>query len=544
MAFTDHDRVRAVLDAAIAVTSELSLEAVLQRIVESAAELTGARYAALGVIDQSGTGLENFVTTGLDEETIERIGDLPRGRGILGVLIRDAQPLRLTNIASDPRSVGFPPHHPPMKSFLGVPILLRGVAYGNLYLTEKAGEDEFSQEDEEIVQMLAAQAAVAIENARLYESATRWGEQLQSLGEVGNALARELELPRLLDLVVKRLRDLIDARIVFIAMPRGGETVIETVAGDDAGNYVGMKLDPTRSKTARVLERRRSERVDSLIDDPEVEQQAARHMGAKAGLFVPLLVRDRAIGVIVAHDKQEADPRFTDEDVRIAEAFAERAAVAIDLSERVARDALRRVVAGQELERKRLARELHDETGQALTSILLGLKGIEDASDSEGARESVRTLRELVVATLQDVRRLAVELRPKALDDFGLVPALERLAETFTEQAEVEVDVQAALGETRLPAEVETALYRIVQEALTNVIKHAQAQVVSVVLTRQEGRVAVVIEDDGRGFDPDEPGEGLGLLGMRERIALVDGRLSVESGEGRGTTIAVEVPLR
>jgi signal transduction histidine kinase len=543
---TGQEQLRSVVDAAIAVTSELSIEAVLQRIVEAAAELTGAQYAALGVIDQSGTGLESFVTTGLDEETIRRIGDLPRGRGILGVLIRDAKPLRLADIGADPRSVGFPPNHPAMKSFLGVPILLRGVAYGNLYLTEKADGHEFTVEDQELVQMLAAQAAVAIENARLYESATRWGEQLESLAEVGNALATEIELPRLLELVVTRLRELIEARLVYIAMPHaGGDNVIETVAGENADSYVGMKLDPTRSKTARVLERRRSERVDSLIDDPEVEQQAARYMGARTGLFVPLVVRDRAIGVIVAQDKQHADPRFTDEDVRVAEAFAERAAVAIDLSERVARDALRRVVAGQELERQQLARELHDETGQALTSILLGLKGLEEAKDPEDVRGSVHGLRELVVSTLQDVRRLAVELRPKALDDFGLVPALERLAETFAEQTNVRVQVEAALGEARLPAELETALYRIVQEALTNVIKHANAETVSVVLTKKGDAVAVVIEDDGRGFDPaTDPGEGLGLLGMRERIALVDGRLSVESAVGRGTTIAVEVPLK
>jgi signal transduction histidine kinase len=546
VAQTEEDRLRAVVDAAIAVTSELSIEAVLQRIVEAAARLTGAKYAALGVIDQSGTGLENFVTTGLDEETIERIGDLPRGRGILGVLITDAQPLRLSDIGADPRSVGFPPHHPPMESFLGVPVLLRGVAYGNLYLTEKAGGDEFTDEDQELVQLLAAQAAVAIENARLYESATRWGEQLESLSEVGNALATEIELPRLLELIVTRLRGLIDARLVYIAMPKpDGETVLETVAGEDAESYVGMKLDPTRSKSARVLERGRSERVDSLIDDPEVDQQAARSMAARAGLFVPLIVRDRAIGVIVAQDKQQLDPRFTDEDVRIAEAFAERAAVAIDLSERVATDALRRVVAGQELERQRLARELHDETGQALTSILLGLKNMEEAKSDDDVRRSVLELRELVVSTLHDVRRLAVELRPKALDDFGLVPALARLAETFAEQTNVDVQVEAALGDSRLPGEAETALYRIVQEALTNVIKHANARMVSVVLTRKGEAVVVVIEDDGRGFDPKtDHVEGLGLLGMRERIALVGGRLSVESAPDRGTTLAVEVPLR
>ena len=547
MVQTEQERLRAVLEAAIAVTSELSIEAVLQRIVEAAAKLTGARYAALGVIDQSGTGLENFVTTGFDEETIRSIGDFPRGRGILGVLIRDAKPLRLPELGADPRSVGFPPNHPPMKTFLGVPILLRGVAYGNLYLTEKAGGEEFTDQDQELVQLLAAQAAVAIENARLYESATRWGDELRSLAEVGNALATEIELPRLLELIVTRLRELIDARLVFIAMPQAdGEMLVETITGDNAERYVGMKLDPTRSKSSRVLERRRSERVDSLIEDPEVDQHAARHMGARTGLFVPLVVRDRPIGVIVAQDKQHTDPRFTDGDVRIAEAFAERAAIAIDLSERVAGDALRRVVEGQELERKRLARELHDETGQALTSMLLGLRSIEEATrDQPQVRESVLALRELVVSTLHDVRRLAVELRPKALDDFGLVPALERLAETFAEQTAIEVHVQATLGDERLGPEIETALYRIVQEALTNVVKHAQASTISVVLTKKGDRVTALIEDDGQGFDASGgSGDGLGLLGIRERTALLRGRVAVESSEGTGTTVVVEVPVR
>jgi signal transduction histidine kinase len=547
MAQTDEARLRAVLDAAIAVSSELSLDAVLQRIVEGAASLTGAQYAALGVINPSRQALERFVVTGIDDATRDAIGDLPSGRGILGVLIRDATPLRIDDLSADPRAVGFPPNHPPMRTFLGVPVLLRGVAYGNLYLTEKAGGSPFSEEDQEIVQLLAGQAAVAIENARLYESATRWGEQLQSLTDVGNALSTEIELPKLLDLVVGRLRELIAARVVFIAMPQpDGAVVIETVAGDDPNDYVGTRLDPMRSKTARVLERRRSERVDSLLEDPEVDQTTARKLGARTGLWVPLVVRDRAIGVLVAQDKEEADDaRFTDEDLRIAEAFAERAALAIDLSERVARDALRRVVAGQELERQRLARELHDETGQALTSILLGLKAIEEAGNGQDVRKSVRDLRELVVATLQDVRRLAVELRPKALDDFGLVPALQRLAETFAEQTGIRVQVEAALGDSRLSGETETALYRIVQEALTNVTKHAQAATVSVVLTRKGDSVVAVIEDDGRGFDPtDTRDERLGLLGMRERIALVNGQLSVESRPGEGTTLAVEVPSR
>ncbi|MFZ0342657.1 MAG: GAF domain-containing protein, partial [Gaiellaceae bacterium] len=210
-------RLRALFAAGLAVTSELSLDALLHRLVNVAAELTGARYAALGVIDANGSELEQFVTHGIDDELRAEIGALPRGRGILGVLIRDAKPLRLHDLAEDPRSVGFPPRHPPMRSFLGVPILLRGIAYGNLYLTEKQGGDDFTDEDEELVTLLAGQAAVAIENARLYEAATRWSRQLQSLNEVGNALVIETDLEKLLDLIVRRLRELLDARVVALA---------------------------------------------------------------------------------------------------------------------------------------------------------------------------------------------------------------------------------------------------------------------------------------------------------------------------------------
>ena len=534
---------RALLEAGVALTSELSLEALLQRIVETAAELTAARYAALGVIDPSGTELERFVTTGIDPQTHAAIGDLPRGRGILGVLIRDAEVLRLHDLSDDPRSVGFPPNHPPMHTFLGVPIHLRGVAYGNLYLTEKAAGADFTQEDEEIVTLLAGQAAVAIENARLYESATRWSQQLESLIEVGAALAHETELSRLLELIARRLRELIAARSVVIALPTEDGTLrIEAADGEDASEFPGMELDRS-SKSGRVLDRRRSERLDSLIDDPEVDREFARRIGMRAGLFVPLLVGERAIGVVEAFDKLSPDRRFSNDDLRVAETFAVQAGIAVDTATRVARDSLRRAVEGQELERRRLARELHDETGQALTSILLGLRSLEEAKETEvGA--AVGSLRELVVGTLQDVRRLAVELRPTALDDFGLAAALERLVGNFSEQTGLAVELESGLGDERLPADVETVLYRIAQEALTNIVKHAHAQQVSIVLQRKAGAVSAVIEDDGRGFVPGvEKDSGLGLIGMRERVALVAGRLEIESAEGAGTTLVVEVPV-
>ena len=371
------DRRRSLVEAGIAITSELSLDAVLQTLVRIAAELTGARYSALGVIDRAGSGLERFVTYGLDDRARSAIGAVPRGLGILGVLIEDARPLRLDDLTRDPRSVGFPPNHPPMHSFLGVPMMTRGVAFGNLYLAEKQPQGGFTHEDEETMMLLAAQAAVAIENA-----------------------------------------------------------------------------------------------------------------GS------------------------------------------------------VQRDALRRAVQAQEVERRRLARELHDETGQALTSILLGLAAVERSESAEAAHAAAAALRELVVETLQNVRRLAVELRPSALDDFGLEPALRRLGQTVREGGELDVQVEARLGAQRLPADVETALYRIVQEALTNVVKHADARHVSIVLTRKQASVLVMIEDDGRGFDPKRPSvAGLGLQGMRERVELLDGSFQVEAAPRTGTTLIVELPV-
>lgn len=260
-------------------------------------------------------------------------------------------------------------------------------------------------------------------------------------------------------------------------------------------------------------------------------------------MIVPLVAARRGLGVMIAIDRLGDDPRFSDEDLRLAESYAERAAVAVDHSQRVARDALRRAVAAQELERRRLARELHDETGQALTSMLLGLTTVEAARTPEQVREAVAGLRRLVVSTLQDVRRLAVELRPTALDDFGLLPALKRLGQTVSEGRGLDVQVEARLGSARLQAETETAVYRIVQEALTNVVKHADARHVSILVTRKNRSVSVMIEDDGKGFELEGAGAGgLGLLGMQERVALLDGSLVVESSPGHGTTLVLELP--
>jgi signal transduction histidine kinase len=244
--------------------------------------------------------------------------------------------------------------------------------------------------------------------------------------------------------------------------------------------------------------------------------------------------------MVVVYDKRAATPRFSDADMRIAQAFANRVAVAVELSERVGRRAVLALLEGQELERTRLARELHDETGQALASILLGLKTLE----RDVGEEPLAAIRELVDSALGDVRRLTVELRPPALDDFGLAAALERLAGVVKDRSELDVDVNVSLHDASLPREHETALYRIVQEAVTNIVKHAEARHVSVVVAGGATSVRAVIEDDGKGFRLRDVREGaFGLTGMRERAQLLGGRLDVESAPGSGTTIVAELPL-
>ena len=314
--------------------------------------------------------------------------------------------------------------------------MLRGVAYGNLYLTRRP-VGSTSRSRTRATQLLAAQAAVAIERARLYESSTRWLRQLEGLNEIGAALASEVELEPLLDLVARRMQELVEARLVLIALPDGQGSLSVTAAAGRV-DLVGMKFDPRTTKVGRVLDRGHTERVDAVVDDPEVDQRVARALGIASAMYLPLTVRGAPIGVVAVHDKLGADPRFDEGDVRLAEALVARAAIAVDLSERVSRDALRRVVDAQELERARLARELHDETGQALTSILLGLKHLDDAVETTGARATAAIRGSSPDAAGRPPPR--GRLRPSALDDFGLVSAVERLAANLSEQSDLVVD--------------------------------------------------------------------------------------------------------
>jgi signal transduction histidine kinase len=537
-------RLRDLAAANIAIGSEAALLDVLQKTVEVAAALVSARYAALGVLDRTGAHLERLLTTGIDEPTRALIGDLPSDHGVLRVLLREARPVRVADVTKEQHFFGFPPAHPQMRSFLGVPIFVRGVVYGDLYLADK-NVGEFTEEDEEIVTLLAAQTGITIEKVQIHEGAVHWIRQLEALDELTRSVLEERDVSRLLELVARRLRELIGARRVLISLPASSGGLRVVVAdGDGVAGLVGYDV-PSESKQARVFARGNSERIDSLLADPEMDQVLAGRVSGVTALLIPLIFHDRAIGIISAYNKDGPDPRFTDDDLRLAEAFGTRASLAIHLSERVARETVDTILEAQEAERSRIARELHDETGAALTAILLGLAAVDEAATPPEARRASAALRKDASSALENVGRLAFALRPPALDAFGLAPALRDLSSVLEERGGPKVDLQIDLpADKRLPAKLETAIFRITQEALTNVVKHADAEAVRITFAFGERSVLLSVEDDGQGFSQTrELVGGFGLIGMRERVASVNGSLDITSERGTGTRLAVEIPL-
>ena len=537
-------RLHELAAANLAVGAELSLQDVLQKTVDAAARLVDAQYAALGVLDRAGVHLDRLVTTGMDENTKARIGDLPSGHGLLRLLLREARSVRVSDVTKEKGFLGFPPGHPPMQTFLGVPILVRGIVYGDLYLADKRG-GAFTESDEEIVALLAAQAGLTIEKVQMYEGATYWIRQLDALEELTRSVLEERDLARLLELVARRLRRLVGARAVLISLPAssGGLRVI-AADGDVGADIIGYDIPP-ETKHPRALARGKSERVDALLADPEVDQVLASRVGGVTALLIPLVFEGRRLGIISAFNKAGSDPRFTDDDARLGEAFGMRAALAVHLSERVARETVDAILDAQEAERSRIARELHDETGSALTGVLLGLSAIDRALTLSETRQASEALRAEASIALENVGRLAFALRPAALDEFGLAQAVKDLTGRLEERGGPKIDVAIDLPPgARLPPKLETTIFRVIQEALTNVVKHAEAESVRITLASSGRSVALEVEDDGRGFSETQTLEGgFGLVGIRERVALLNGSLAIESRRDAGTRLAVEIPL-
>lgn len=538
-----------LLEVGRSLAAELDLDRLLERVLEVARELTAARFAAVGVMDESRSRLERFITAGIDATAHRAIGDLPRGRGVLGLLIEEPSPLRLPDVSAHARSYGFPLNHPPMASFLGVPILVQGQAWGNLYLCDKP-EGEFTQSDEEAMIVLADWAAIAIANARLYESVRNRRDELEravraleTTTEIAKAVGGEIELDRILELIAKRGRALVTARTLLVALVEGDEFRIAAGAGEHAG----------------VLDRRHQ--IDGTVAGAAMRSLSSERFGgqalggalgtldppdAKSGLVVPLLFRGRALGVLAAFDRLEHGPGFSGEDERLVQAFAASAATAVATAQEVESHALQRSIRASEGERRRWARELHDDTLQELAAMRMRLAAAQRSGTHDETRAIVGEVMERTTAAVENLRALITELRPAALDDIGPTAALEALGKRVASNNGLDVRMRVALDDerSRHGPDVEDAIYRVVQESLTNVVKHARAARVGVDVTAGEGNVHIRVTDDGRGFDAQHVAAGFGLIGMRERVGLLGGRLEITSGPEGGTTIDATLPTR
>jgi signal transduction histidine kinase len=547
----DDHRLSRLIEVGRSLLSELDLDVVLDRVLETARELTGARYAALGILDERRRELAQFLTRGVDEETHRAIGDLPRGRGILGLLIEEPVPLRIADLGDHPRSYGFPPGHPRMRGFLGVPILIRGEAWGNLYLTEKP-DGEFDQDDEDAVVVLADWAAIAIENARLYRAVDARRAELEravrgfeATATIARAVGGETDLERVLELIVKRGRALVEARDVLILLVEGDR--LRAAAG--AGSLSlpeGLSMPLRDSPLAELLAGPRAHR----LADPErrigVRLSQLGVPDAEAALMVPLVYRGTTLGTLIAFDRLTGDVGFTRDDEQLLEAFAASAATAVATAKTVEADRLRKSLEAAEAERRRWARELHDETLQALGGLKVLLSGASRLDDAGAMRDAMGQAVGHVAAEIENLRALIAELRPPALDQLGLEPALASLVQrtATTSGLEIAADVRLGGDEHRLSPELETTVYRIVQEALTNVVKHARARSVEIAVREAGGGVDVRVADDGTGLAAGaRGGGGFGLVGMRERVEIAGGELDVEPREGGGTVVRARLPV-
>jgi signal transduction histidine kinase len=548
----DEDRLRRLIDAGRSLVAERELEAVFDRLLQVARELTGARYAAIGVLDDSRESLADFITAGIDPEVHGVIGALPRGRGVLGLLISNPEPLRLSDVGDHVRSYGFPPGHPAMRSFLGVPILIRGEAWGNLYLTDKQ-EGDFDEADEESAVVLAAWAAIAVENARLYRQTDqrraeleRSVRALEATLEIARAVGGETGLDRVLELIAKRSRALIEASGIAILLSEGDEFVVAAIAGDVPRQLAGARIKATGSAAARVLAIGRPERIADV--------SSALHFGLfdlglrpRSAVISPLVFRGTNVGVIEAFDRVDG-PEFRVEDERLLLAAAASAATAVATAQSVERERLRRSLAAAEEERRRWARELHDDTLQALGGLKVLLSTARRSHDVASLHAALAEAVDQLTYEIANLRSLITELRPAALDELGLAPALDALFERARSahgmeiESTVELAYEQGLDAHRLAPEVETAVYRVIQESLTNAAKHARAERVDVEVLQRDDDVELSVRDYGSGFDVGAPSSGFGLTGMRERISLAGGRIEIASSD-EGTTISAAVPL-
>ena len=538
-------RLRGLLAANRTITADLTLPTVLRRVVEAGCQLVRARYGALGVLAPSG-GLAEFVHVGLDEQTVARIGHLPEGKGLLGALIDDPRTIRLRSIDDDPRSVGFPPHHPPMTSFLGVPVLVRGKVFGNLYLTERIDGGEFTAEDEELVAALAATAGVAIENARLYEQSQRRQDWLQASAKITrHLLSAEGEEP--LQLIAREARQIADADVVTVVLPTESRErmMVEVAAGRAVDELTGMSYPIERTLTGLALTSGHPVLVDDA-GDSDYDSHLSDVLPVGPVMVLPLVGTSDTRGALVIA-RLRGRNRFDDADLDMATTFANHAALALELSD--GRENQQRMVLLED--RDRIARDLHDHVIQRLFAAGLA---VESVAARPGSDETSLRLQRVVTEldeTIRQIRTSIFQLRGPLTAEVG---TMRSAVLSVTSELEPVLGFQPRVtfaGPVDLAAPDASVddLIAALREALTNVARHARARCVYVTVEATTDALVLEVTDDGVGI-----GDGSrwsGLANLRARAEHHGGTFSIGPSEklptdnyGQGTCLRWTIPLR
>lgn len=526
-------------------------ERLLARLADGARELTQARYGALGLFNAAGRELARFVTSGIDPVTEAAIGAPPRGRGVLGELFFRDTPLRLADIGAHPHSYGFPPGHPPMRTFLGVPLLRAGRTVGALYVADRL-DGEFTDDDELVLGLLAAHAASLLP---LTETVAELDKRAAALGRAAAVsesvldlmvtVTGELDVDRVLELIVKRSRALIGARTMLVTLLDGERGLALRAAAGELAHAAAAALRAIEHTVREVT----VEGVERAVDIPPGALSPASAAEATVpALVMPLAHRGTPLGALIALGREE-NGRFGPQDIQMLRATATGPAAALGASLRHASETRRQAADAAEAERARWARELHDAVLQDLAGLTLVLGELEHDLPDE-RHGLLRHAMASAEAAIASVRALVADLRPIALDELGLEGALEELVRRYralpgAPTIELDADLAYERGRTdeRHRAELESAMYRIVQEALANAVRHGDAGEIAIRLLEADAEVRLEVTDDGRGFDTQRPSTGLGHVSIRERAALVGGAAEIRSAPGEGTSVRALLPV-
>ncbi|MFG2341832.1 GAF domain-containing protein [Streptomyces yangpuensis] len=547
------DRVHSLLEAVVSVGRELDLAQVLRRIVEAAALLVDAEYGALGVIGPDGRTLAQFLTVGLGDEEIAAIGPLPAGHGLLGEVIHHPEPLRLTDLGAHPSSQGFPAHHPPMRTFLGVPIRVRDEVFGNLYLTDKRGGVDFDTEDETVISTLSVAAGVAIDNARLYEGSQRQQRWLRANAEITESLLSGSSRPEVLELIARRAQEITAARLAHIAVPVDGVDglVVEYVAGADGAAWQGLVVPFDGTLSGAAHRAGRPVTALQVSDDGRCPTGApvqgrngaggdgAGRDGSGPAVAVPLGTAGGEGRGVLLLSRSAGEPAFGEGELEPLVAFAGQAAIALELAER-RRDAEQ--IALLE-ERDRIARDLHDLAIQRLFATGMTLQSAARLVEHEGAAERVGRAVDDLDETIKIIRSTIFGLRTK---DRESGPGLRARTARAVGYAATSLGhpprlTMEGLLDTDVPPQIADHVVAVLGELLSNAARHARATRVDVNLRAVGGEIALTVSDNGTGIPAQ--GRRSGLSNLEERAQVVGGSFSVETPAEGGSRLVWRAPL-